>query len=409
MADAAARFGSYSDTMFMRRPLVFWLRYGGFLICVITAITEIDIAVPKPLHLSVWFWAKFLCSVLYGVVFLTNVPSSVVIRPSRERWLIVQHLLGFAADPGVWFLSSFAIPFTVPEARRSLWLKVHLALFCVELSLFLFVAWLQDISRFRDQVAFVALSPARVVIFLIGVFNAMIVNLFAFAGATIILEAEASRQRAERAARELFELQSVIRESAKTEERLRISQELHDAVGHYLTSLSIQLEIASHHAEDGARPAISKSQLITRILLAEIRESVDEWKVDQHSSLPNMLGQLTQAVTGVDTHLDTETSFPQMDPLVTHSLYRSAQEAVTNVLRHSRAKNLWISLSLRDSDVRLAIWDDGRGCEQVMPGNGLNGIRSRIIAVRGQMSTRSHPGRGFAMVITVPVHKEGQG
>lgn len=111
-------------------------------------------------------------------------------------------------------------------------------------------------------------------------------------------------------------------------------------------------------------------------------------------------------MTGVQTHLATEGDLAHVPASVAHGLYRCVQEAVTNVLRHSEAKNLWIELTQQDAVVQLVIKDDGRGCSELTKGNGLHGIQSRIKEMRGKLEFPSLGSEGFVVALRVPIEEE---
>jgi signal transduction histidine kinase len=76
------------------------------------------------------------------------------------------------------------------------------------------------------------------------------------------------------------------------------------------------------------------------------------------------------------------------------------------VVKHSEASNLWIELTKKDGVVRLAIKDDGRGCNDVTKGNGLHGIQSRVREMHGTLEFPSFGGGGFVVALSVPIEEE---
>jgi signal transduction histidine kinase len=248
----------------------------------------------------------------------------------------------------------------------------------------------------------VAHSPARLLVALVILGGNYIWYGFAFFVACLLLELARRQQQLSIANRELVDLQVEIKEAAKFEERFRLSRELHDSAGHYLTSLGIQLQIAQHHAAAAALPAISRAQLITRVLLAEIRESVSAWREDDFGDLAAALSRLLQGIVGLATHFETEGDLTMIPRSLVHDIYRCAQEAVTNILRHSGAQNLWMTLACQHRSVLLSIRDDGRGCETFARGNGLNGMQSRVNEMGGELTFPKVEHRGFAVSVVIP-------
>ena len=403
MADAQQVDLSYGTYMVLRKPLFFWLRWGGFLLALLAVVTEAQTG-PVSIRgkLDPLFWLKVSGALVYGFLYVKNVPLRVDLAPHRERWLFPQIMLGVVLSLDLTNLSAFCIPFCVPVTRRLRWSGIAIV--------FTFIGWVARLYIFRHEAGSfwiqILHSPIKMVVAAVVVGQNYIWYGFAFLGACLLFELAKRQQQLTVANQELIDLQAGIKESAKFEERFRLSRELHDAAGHYLTSLSIQLEIAQHRAAESALPAISRAQLITRVLLAEIRESVSAWREDDIRDLSTALKRLLRDVTGVRTHLEAEGDLSHIPASVAHGLYRCAQEAVTNVLRHSEANNLWIELKRQDATIQLAIRDDGRGCGELMKGNGLHGIESRAKEMRGMMELSPTEDRGFIVAVRVPIEEE---
>jgi len=403
MADAQQVDFSYGSYMVLRKPLLFWLRWGGFLIALIEVAAEAQTG-PGPHHgkLDLLLWTKVIGAIGYGVLFVKNVPLRINLAPHRERLLLPQILIGAILSLDLTNLSAFCVPFCVPVNRRFRWVGIALGAN--------FAGWIARLIIYRNEIhpplAQIVQSPIRIMGLLVVVSANYIWYGFAFLGACLLFELAKRQQQLIVTNHELVSLQNEIKESAQFEERFRLSRELHDAAGHYLTSLSIQLEIAQHRAAETALPSIARAQLITRVLLAEIRESVSAWREDEIRDLSIALKRLLRDVTSVQTHLETQGDMARVPASVAHGIYRCAQEAVTNVLRHSEATNLWIELTQKDAVVYLAIMDDGRGCSELTKGNGLHGIQSRVKEMRGTLDFPSLASRGFVVSLSVPIEEE---
>jgi signal transduction histidine kinase len=402
MGDAQQVNLSYGSYMVLRKPLFFWLRLGGFVLAVTDVVSGMQTYPDTYRSLNLLFWTKILFACVYGFIFVLNVPLRIDLAPKRERWLLLQMLLGVALSLDLTNLSVFCIPFCVPVNRRFRWGGIAVGLS--------FLAQLVRIIIYRrttfPQLAQIGHSPFKILLTVFDMTGNYVWYAFSFLGACLLFELAKRQYQLVLANQELVNLQSEIKESAKFEERFRLSRELHDAAGHYLTSLSIQLEIAQHRAAEAALPSIARAQLITRVLLAEIRESVSAWREDEIRDLSIALKHLLRDVTGVRTHLETQGDLAQIPASVAHGLYRCAQEAVTNVLRHAEAKNLWIELMRKDAVVHLAIKDDGSGCSEFTKGNGLHGIQSRITEMHGTLEFPSMGSAGFVVALCVPIEGE---
>jgi signal transduction histidine kinase len=399
MADAQQVDLSYGTFMVVRKPLFSWLRWGGFFLALVEVISEAQTA-PGSHHgkLDWLLWIKVIGAVIYGTVFIRNVPLKVDLEPHRERWLTLQILLGAVLSLDLTNLSAFCIPFCVSMNKRLRWFGVALGAN--------FLGWLTRMTIYSTKAhpfwIQVAHSPARLIVALVILGGNYIWYGFAFFGAWLLFELARRQQQLSVANQELVDLQAEIKDAAKYEERFRLSRELHDSAGHYLTSLGIQLQIAQYHAADAALPAISRAQLITRVLLAEIRESVSAWREDDFSDLATALKRLLRGIDGLETHFEIKGDLKLVPQFLVHDIYRCAQEAVTNVLRHSGARNVWMTLECLDGRTLLSIVDDGHGCENVSRGNGLNGMQSRVNEMGGELMFPAIQKAGFAVSIVIP-------
>jgi signal transduction histidine kinase len=227
-------------------------------------------------------------------------------------------------------------------------------------------------------------------------------ELFALAAASLAVAEARAREEAARLNAELQATQGLLAESARQSERLRISRDLHDTLGHHLTALSLNLEAASHLASGRAREHVQKAQALARLLLAEVRNVVDAARDGEHYDLKEALRTLAAGVPRPRVHLTLPEALELPDGARAHALFRCVQEIVTNAARHSGAANLWIDVRVSGEGVALQAHDDGRGRERIEPGRGLAGMRERFEAMGGRVDVRSEPGRGFSLTAQLP-------
>jgi signal transduction histidine kinase len=212
-------------------------------------------------------------------------------------------------------------------------------------------------------------------------------------------EAEARAELAHTHA-ELQAAQRLLAESARTAERLHIARELHDAVGHHLTALSIHLDVARRRSP--ADDSLIQAHALSKSMLAEVRAVVRELREPRAIDLPAALSELARGVPQPRVHLAIDAGIHVEDDAVAHAVFRGAQEAITNAVRHAGAENLWLTLSQREDDLVLCARDDGRGAERIAEGNGLLGLRERLSALGGGVEVESANGRGLTLRMTVP-------
>ncbi len=223
---------------------------------------------------------------------------------------------------------------------------------------------------------------------------------FVSAAQALRKEAETARALA-RTNRELQAAQAVIAANARDAERLRISRELHDAWGHQLTALGLQLEIASHVAEAGrASDHVSRAKGLAHELLGQVRDVVSTLREAERGDLKDTLEALAQSVPVPAIHVSIDPGL-RVTPDQCHALIRCAQEAVTNAVKHAEAANLWLQVTANGDGVRLFARDDGKTRPaEAKPGSGLIGMRERIESLGGKLAVRK--GAGFTIEAWLP-------
>lgn len=211
-------------------------------------------------------------------------------------------------------------------------------------------------------------------------------------------EAQARRRLADVNA-DLQATTALLAESSRTAERLRIARELHDLVGHQLTALALELEVASHRATPPASEHVTRARRIAKDLLTDVRAAVGELRVTM-PPLRSALERLTAELPRPRVHLAVDDA-ADLDGERTTALVRCVQEIVTNAVRHADADNLWIEIAAgADGRLTLRAHDDGRGAGRLQLGHGLTGMRERIEQLGGAVSFDQGP--GFEVVAQVP-------
>jgi signal transduction histidine kinase len=206
---------------------------------------------------------------------------------------------------------------------------------------------------------------------------------------------------------ELRATRALLAESTRIAERMRIARDLHDLIGHHLTALSLNLEVASHLANEAAGEHVRKAQSTARHLLSDVREAVSELRQDDAIDLTQALRSLTEGVPGLNVHVIMPPRFSVEDPRRAQVLLRCAQEIITNTARHAGARNLWLNFAYAESSLLgLHARDDGRGAEKVAPGNGLSGMRERLAEFGGSVTLDTGASQGFALTVRLPLGEQ---
>lgn len=228
---------------------------------------------------------------------------------------------------------------------------------------------------------------------------------------------EKARVEVERLARDLAEANTQLREYAAqveelaiTKERNRMAREIHDGLGHYLTSINMQIQAAiavSKKSPERAQTALEKAQTLTQEALVDVRHSVAALHSQAVESLPLTLSinRVLQNCdsTGITASLEVLGQPRDLSPQAHQTFYRAAQEAVNNTCKHAQASKLEMLLDYtQPQQICLRVTDDGVGAETLEGGFGLIGLRERVTLLNGTMTIHSTKGQGFTLEITVP-------
>ncbi len=196
-------------------------------------------------------------------------------------------------------------------------------------------------------------------------------------------------------------------ELATTRERNRLAREIHDGVGHYLTVVKTQLDAAAALLTTDpskARAAVEKAARLTHDALEDVRRSVGTLRTDT-ARLPLADALRTLAADAAPVpELRIEGTPRALGASAEHALFRSAQEGLTNLRKHSGATAATLTLDYRDSGrVRLILTDNGQGVNgSGSVGYGLQGLRERAEVLGGRMTAANRAGGGFALTVEVP-------
>ena len=197
-----------------------------------------------------------------------------------------------------------------------------------------------------------------------------------------------------------------IEAAGRAEERLRIARDLHDALGHHLTALSLNLEVAVHSTGGDAIEPVRTAQSIAKMLLADVRDVVSTLRGQDSFDLAAALRRMAAAIPAPHVHLGLPAAL-QADAGRSQLVLRCAQEMITNAARHAHACNLWLDVAQRGAGLEIRARDDGDGAADMRDGQGLLGMRTRLEEVGGTLSVATGPGAGFVVVVNVPQGRSG--
>lgn len=228
-------------------------------------------------------------------------------------------------------------------------------------------------------------------------------STFVFVTGYVARQQAAAREEQRRLIAELRAARALLAENSRVSERLRISRELHDLLGHHLTALSLNLEVAGHLCEGKVQEHVKQSHALAKLLLSDVREAVSEMREDSAIDILAALAPLVQPMPNLDIRLDANASLTLEDSSVAQVVLRCVQELITNTIKHARASKLELSLQKLDNLLILKSKDDGAGVLLTRLGNGLQGMKERVMACNGQILIQSAPGQGFSVSINLPL------
>jgi signal transduction histidine kinase len=222
---------------------------------------------------------------------------------------------------------------------------------------------------------------------------------------------DAAHQQLRQAHAELQEASALSMRYAALVERTRLAREMHDGLGHHLTSLIVQLqalEIMLAHDPERAAGEVRGLLEVARRAMAEVRGAVDEWREDERGlGLAALQGLVSQ--TAARSHLaltfQQEGCSTDWPVPVSAALYRIVQEGLTNIMRHAGATSATVRLEERDGRISLSVADDGRYTADtpLARGFGLRGIEERSEALGGTCTLAQNAPHGLLVRVVLPL------
>jgi signal transduction histidine kinase len=355
-----------------------------------------------PLVLNTWYFTEGLASFelvgwrisyfLFGIVYVLLIrrigkgrghPLDILgLLVITVTSIAVSHFSQSGLGGGLLLVVAGIIPWLLPLRAGVVWLVLqYLALAPV----------------FASRPEFSALEGLLQATFYIGYATVVFV-----AGLIARQQAEA-REEQRRLNSELRATRALLAESSRLTERMRISRELHDLLGHHLTALSLNLEVATHLSEGRTQDHVRQAQSLAKLLLSDVREAVSQLRDDDAIDLSEALHALIDGVPSLEVRLDLPEHFAVADPARAHVVLRCAQEIITNAVRHAGAQTLWLAMRRENNGIAIRARDDGRGTDQVSVGNGLRGMRERLAEFGGRLELESAVGQGFSLDAWLPL------
>jgi PAS domain S-box-containing protein len=212
------------------------------------------------------------------------------------------------------------------------------------------------------------------------------------------------------------QLQALSRQllEAQEQERRAIGRELHDEIGQTLTGLTILLEMAqrlpaAENYQKLAQAQQAAGELIDRVsaLSLDLRPPM----LDDLGILPTLVWFMDRYTSQTDVRVDFHHAGLQnrrFEPALETAVYRLVQEALTNVARHAKTNDVFVSINARETEIEIFIDDGGAGFEMLAKPDtgGLSGMRERIRLLEGTLEIASTSGQGTHIFIRLPINQE---
>jgi len=194
-----------------------------------------------------------------------------------------------------------------------------------------------------------------------------------------------------------------IQQLAVIAERERIARDLHDILGHTLSSIALKAELAEkllkQEKKEDAQQHVAELHKIARESLSLVRQTVSGYK---HRGLSGEVIQLCDKLRQNGFSVDINGEIPTLSPRAETALILALTELTTNVLRHSNGNHCQLSFAVSSDNVTISMQDNG--CTRsITPGNGLNGIQERLHALAGDIS--AHINNGCRFDISLPAYE----
>jgi signal transduction histidine kinase len=224
----------------------------------------------------------------------------------------------------------------------------------------------------------------------------------------VIVAERKSRQRAEALSREVEIL-------AANVERLRIAREIHDSLGHTLTSLGVQLEVAQKLRDRNLEKSfhsVDNAALLAAQCLQDVRQLVQAMRhssFNLNEALHELVEQMRQQ--GISIHVDLR--LPSLSLPISHQLYCILKEGLINIQKHAKASHGRLQGYAASNTIVVNLQDNGQGFDpnhfHLLAGYGLQGIQERVELLQGTLKISTAPERGTQIEVVIPHDSSSRG
>jgi len=208
-------------------------------------------------------------------------------------------------------------------------------------------------------------------------------QIFGFSAIEVMIRAQKDKEKLAEINQELLATRFMLRESSQRKERLRISRDLHDVIGHQLTALSLNLEVSSHKVPEEFKPMLKENLQQAKNLLADVREVVKEMRNEEQFDLIATLNGLIDQLPNCQLEVVNPPSIKSLS--LKRELVFCLQEGISNALRHGKADTLILDFEPVDNKLQISLKDNGHCDKGIAFGNGLTGMQERLAEFNGNI------------------------
>ena len=380
-----------------------------------------------------FFFVEWTLLLIHILIILVNGPPQLDISPARTLYLPLLTLTGcaclsffFPQERPLWQRQVYiflGILILLPTQAFTGWgfglfLYLYLAKSCFLLNrrqlIFTVIAvgvvwnvasfwdFTEELEIMRQHLEANLARPQRLMVGIlinnVGVYLAAstFIILLSFA----VISERKSRAKAIKLAQEVESL-------AASLERTRIARDIHDSLGHTLTTLDVQLELAQRlHSQNPKQSleALNIAKQLSSQSLTEVRRSVATWREDIYTLDSTLIALVQQFQQTQLFNVDLKVDLPPLSTQENHQLYCIVKEALTNIQKHSKGKNVSISSQITPEQISIEIRDDGIGFnpQNITLGCGLKGMEERVKILGGEIEIKSNLGEGTQVRVIIP-------
>ncbi|NJR48873.1 MAG: sensor histidine kinase [Leptolyngbyaceae cyanobacterium CSU_1_3] len=393
-------------------------------------MTQKSIAPPIPTVLSIRNMLRYVEWTILAVIVAT-----IVLDTSPNYWREIP-IWGMWAVLGILVLLSLIFPIERPlwQRRAYVWTEILLVIFaqvtCLDLSVLLYfqiakscflldrrdvvitvittgIAWnvvmVLSLPKAIELTRTYPLDNTRTLLTSLlvnGIGGYLAASTFVILFSFAMLSERKSRQRAEALSKEVEVLAADL-------ERTRIAREIHDSLGHTLTTLDVQLEVAQKLRQrnpDQALQALDTAKLLATQCLQDVRQALQPMREAEFDLNKALIALIEQIQQNQRLTIDLDLNLPPLPLQTSHQLYCIVQEGFTNIQKHAQASCASLHSHATTDHLTLKLSDDGQGFDPQIPvsGFGLRGMQERVQMLGGNLTIATAPSKGTQIEVTIP-------